>query len=86
MFFLNLGGIADVSKVIDVNGYIPNVMRKRYNITTSTKLEFIPRMEGIMVRSVREEGSFGELAGSASKHWTLDEMLKRLEELRKEHV
>lgn len=39
-----------------------------------------------MVRPVREEGSFSELAGSASKHWTLDEMLKRLEELRKEQV
>jgi len=65
---------------------IPNVMRKRYNITPRTKLEFVPRAEGIMVRPVREEGSFGELAGSASKHWTLNEMLRRLEELRKEHV
>jgi len=65
---------------------IPNVIRKRYNITTHTKLEFIPQQEGILVRPAREEGSFLELAGSASKYWTLDEMLKRLDELRRENV
>jgi len=65
---------------------IPNVMRKRYNITTGTKLEFIPQPEGILVKPAREEGSFRELAGSASKHWSVDEMLKRLDELRKENV
>ena len=65
---------------------IPNEIRKRYNITTHTKLEFIPRPEGIMVRPVREEGSFSDLAGSASKYWTVEEMLRRLEELREENV
>jgi len=65
---------------------IPNVMRKRYNITTHTKLEFIPQPEGVLVKPTREEGSFRELAGSASKHWTVEEMLKRLDELRKENV
>jgi len=65
---------------------IPNVMRRRYNITPHTKLEFIPQPEGILIKPAREEGSFMELAGSASKHWTVDEMLKRLDELRKENV
>ncbi len=65
---------------------IPHAIRKRYNITMHTKLEFIPRHEGILVRRAREEGSFGELAGSASKHWTTRKMLKRLDELRRENV
>jgi len=65
---------------------IPNVMRKRYNITPHTALEFIPRPEGILIKPARDEGSFRELAGSASKHWTVHEMLKRLDELRKENV
>ena len=65
---------------------IPNVMRKRYNITPHTALEFIPRPEGILIKPARDEGSFRELAGSASKHWTVDAMLRRLDELRKENV
>jgi len=55
-------------------------------MTARTRLEFTPRAEGILVRPVREEGTFQELAGSASKHWTLDEMLRRLDELRREHA
>jgi len=65
---------------------IPDVMRKQYNITLQTKLEFLPTREGILLRPAREEGSFKELAGSASKTWTVDEMLKRLSELRKENA
>jgi len=65
---------------------IPNTMGKRYNMTTHMKLEFIPRREGIVVRPAREEGDFSDLAGSASKHWTVHEMLKRLDELRRENV
>jgi bifunctional DNA-binding transcriptional regulator/antitoxin component of YhaV-PrlF toxin-antitoxin module len=65
---------------------IPNVMRKRYNITTDVKLEFIPQPEGILLRPTRDIGTFRELAGSASKHWTVDEMLRRLDELREENV
>lgn len=65
---------------------IPNAIRRRYSITTHTKLEFIPQPEGITIRPVREEGRFKDLAGSASKHWTVDEMLKRLDELRRENV
>lgn len=64
---------------------IPEMMRKRYNITMQTKLEFLPRSEGILLRPARDEGRFKELAGSASKDWTVDEMLKRLNELRKEN-
>jgi len=65
---------------------IPEVIRKRYNITMHTKLEFVPDSEGVLLRAAPEEGSFRELAGSASKKWTLDEMLKRLNELREENV
>jgi bifunctional DNA-binding transcriptional regulator/antitoxin component of YhaV-PrlF toxin-antitoxin module len=65
---------------------IPQTMRRRYNITMQTKLEFVPSSEGILLRPAPEEGSFKELAGSASKNWTVDEMLKRLNELRKENV
>jgi len=65
---------------------IPNVMRKRYNITTDVKLEFIPQPEGILLRPARDNGTFRELAGSASKYWTVDEMLRRLDELREENV
>jgi len=64
---------------------IPKVMRKIYNITTHTKLEFAPRPEGIIIRPLREKGSFRDLAGSASTHWTVGEMLKRLDELREEN-
>lgn len=65
---------------------IPSAIRRRYNIATHTKLEFIPRPEGITIRPVRDKGRFKDLAGSASKHWTVDEMLKRLDELRRENV
>ena len=65
---------------------IPEMMRKRYNITMQTKLEFVPSSEGILVRPAKEEGSFKELAGSASKNWTVHEMLKRLNELREENA
>lgn len=65
---------------------IPNLIRKRYNITMHTKLEFVPRPEGILLRTAKDDGSFSKLAGSASKHWTVDEMLKRLDELRRENV
>jgi hypothetical protein len=51
-----------------------------------TKLEFVPSAEGILLRPAREEGSFRELAGSASENWTVDEMLKRLNDLRKENA
>jgi len=65
---------------------IPETMRKRYSITMRTRLEFVPSSDGILLRPAKEEGSFKELAGSASKNWTVDEMLKRLSELRKENV
>ena len=65
---------------------IPNLIRKRYNITMHTKLEFVPRSEGILLRTAEEDGTFSKLAGSASRHWAVDEMLKRLDELRKENV
>lgn len=65
---------------------IPQIMRRRYNITMQTKLEFVPSSEGILLRPTEEEGGFKELAGSASKNWTVGEMLKRLDELRKENV
>jgi len=65
---------------------IPNSLRKRYNIVTSTKLEFISWPDGILVRPARDEGSFAKLAGLASRHWTVERMLKRLDELRRENV
>jgi bifunctional DNA-binding transcriptional regulator/antitoxin component of YhaV-PrlF toxin-antitoxin module len=65
---------------------IPEVIRKRYNITTQTKLQFLPSSEGILLRPTEEQGTFKQLAGSASKNWTVDEMLKRLNELRKENA
>ena len=65
---------------------IPEVIRKRYNITMQTKLEFVPSSEGILLRPAKEVGSFKELAGSASKNWTVHEMLKRLNELREENA
>ncbi len=65
---------------------IPNLLRKRYKITTDSKLEFLPLADGILVRSATDEGSFEELAGSASKDWTVDQMLRRLHELREENA
>jgi bifunctional DNA-binding transcriptional regulator/antitoxin component of YhaV-PrlF toxin-antitoxin module len=65
---------------------IPEMIRKRYNITMQTKLEFVPSSEGILLRTAKEEGSFKELAGSASRNWTVHEMLKRLDDLRKENA
>jgi bifunctional DNA-binding transcriptional regulator/antitoxin component of YhaV-PrlF toxin-antitoxin module len=65
---------------------IPQIMRKRYNITMQTRLEFVPISKGILLKPVKDEGTFKELAGSASENWTVDEMLKRLDELRKENV
>jgi len=60
-----------------------HAMRKRYNTTTHTKLEFIPRREGILVRPAMEEKDLSDVAGSALKHWTVHEMLKRLGKLRR---
>ena len=60
------------------------MIRERYNITTQTNLEFVPGSEGILLRPVHEMRDFRALAGSASKSWTVDEMLKRLKELREE--
>jgi hypothetical protein len=54
-------------------------------MTPHTKLEFVPRPEGIVLRPVRDEGSLDTLAGSASRHWTVKQMLRRLDELRREH-
>jgi len=64
---------------------IPSTVRRRYNITTHTKLQFIPQSDGFVVMPAAE-GAFKELAGSASKHWTVDEMLNRLNQLRRENV
>ena len=64
---------------------IPSTLRRRLNITTHTKLQFIPQSDGFVVIPAAE-GAFKELAGSASKHWTVDEMLSRLDQLRKENV
>ena len=65
---------------------IPEMIRRQYNITMQTKLEFVPGSDGILLRPAKEEGGFKELAGSASKKWTVDEMLKRLDELRRENA
>jgi AbrB family looped-hinge helix DNA binding protein len=65
---------------------IPSAVRRRYNITTHTRLQFIPQSGGFLVAPAVEEGAFKELAGSASRHWTVDEMLRRLDQLRKENV
>ncbi len=46
---------------------IPQMMRKRYNITMQTKLEFVPSSDGILLRPAKDAGDFNELAGSASK-------------------
>jgi len=62
------------------------MMRRRYKITMETRLEFVPDSNGILLRPVKEEGSFKELAGSAAKKWTVDEMLKRVEQLRRENA
>jgi len=64
---------------------IPSTVRRRYNITTHTQLQFIPQSGGFVVIPAAE-GAFKEPAGSASKHWTVDEMLNRLDQLRKENV
>jgi len=64
---------------------IPSTVRRRFNITTHTKLQFIPQSEGFAIVPAAE-GAFKELAGSASKHWTVEEMLNRLDQLRKENV
>jgi len=64
---------------------IPSTVRRRLNITTHTKLQFIPQSDGFVVIPAAE-GAFKELAGSASKHWTVTEMLSRLDQLRKENV
>jgi bifunctional DNA-binding transcriptional regulator/antitoxin component of YhaV-PrlF toxin-antitoxin module len=64
---------------------IPSTVRRRFNITTHTRLQFIPQSDGFVHVSA-PEGAFKELAGSASKHWTVDEMLNRLDQLRKESV
>ncbi len=64
---------------------IPSTVRRRLNITTHTKLQFIPQSDSFVVIPAAE-GAFKELAGSASKHWTVDEMLSRLDQLRKENV
>jgi AbrB family looped-hinge helix DNA binding protein len=64
---------------------IPSTVRRRLNITTHTKLQFIPQSDGFVVIPAAE-GAFKELAGSASKHWTVNEMLSRLDQLRKENV
>jgi hypothetical protein len=60
------------------------MMGRRYKITMRTKLEFVPGSDGILLRPAKEEGSFKELASSASKKWAVGEMLKRLDELRRE--
>jgi bifunctional DNA-binding transcriptional regulator/antitoxin component of YhaV-PrlF toxin-antitoxin module len=65
---------------------IPDLIRKRYNITMHTKLEFVPRPEGILLRTAEDDGSFMDLAGSASRHWTVHEMLRRLDKLREDNV
>ena len=64
---------------------IPSAVRRRLNITTHTKLQFIPQSDGFVVIP-SAEGAFKELAGSASKHWTVNEMLNCLDQLRKENV
>jgi bifunctional DNA-binding transcriptional regulator/antitoxin component of YhaV-PrlF toxin-antitoxin module len=64
---------------------IPSTLRRRFNITTHTILQFIPQSDGFVVAPATE-GAFKELAGSASKHWTLDEILNRLDQLRKENA
>jgi hypothetical protein len=49
-------------------------------------LEGLVLSGSLWLRSAREKSGFSALAGSASEHWTVDAMLKRLEELRKEDV
>ncbi len=62
---------------------IPIRLRKKYGIEEGTKLEVIDVEEGILFRPCK---SFLELAGSGSKHASVEEMKKLLDRLREEDV
>jgi hypothetical protein len=53
-------------------------------LTGALKLQFIQQSGGFVVVP-EAEGAFKELAGSASKHWTVHDMLNRPNQLRKEN-
>lgn len=62
---------------------IPVRLRAKHGIEEGTRLEVIDTEEGILFRPKK---SFLELAGSGSKHASVEEMKKLLDRLREEDV
>jgi len=62
---------------------IPIRLRRKYGIEEGTRLEAVDMEEGILFRPKK---SFLELAGSGSKHASVEEMKNLLDRLRKEAV
>lgn len=62
---------------------IPVRLRVKYGIEEGTRLEAVDTEEGILFRPKK---SFLELAGSGSKHASVEEMKKLLDRLREEDV
>ena len=62
---------------------IPAKLRKKFKIEQGTRLEVIETKEGIIFKP---KLSMWDLAGSGSKFATVEEMKKRLDELRAEDV
>ncbi len=60
---------------------IPARLRAKYGIEEGTRLEAIDTDEGILFRPRK---SFLELAGTGSKHASVEEMKRLLDELREE--
>ncbi|MGQ9719647.1 MAG: AbrB/MazE/SpoVT family DNA-binding domain-containing protein [Nitrososphaerales archaeon] len=62
---------------------IPVRLREKYKIKESTRLEVIDTGEGVLLKP---KVSIFDLAGSGSKHATVEEMKRLLDRLRKEDV
>ena len=62
---------------------IPAKLRKKFKIQQGTRLEVIETKEGILFKPKR---SMWDLAGAGAKFATVEEMKKRLDELRAEDV
>jgi AbrB family looped-hinge helix DNA binding protein len=62
---------------------IPATLRKKFKIEQGTRLEVIETKEGILFKP---KATMWNLAGSGSKYATVEEMKKRLDELRAEDV
>ena len=60
---------------------IPAHLRKKFKIEEGTRLEVIETKEGILFKP---KISFWDLAGSGSRYASVEEMKKRLDELREE--